>query len=92
MSLFFTTIADRNFKGPFYTLAHVRYRLKRDTGVLERGLGSVGGMIGIRADAIDGAEGSLMHQRHDPGKVGEDSCLLDVPQATENLLLVLDGL
>ena len=34
--------ADRNFKGPFYTLAHVRYRLKRDTGVLERGLGSVG--------------------------------------------------
>ena len=34
--------ADRNFKGPFYTLGHVRYRLKRDTGVLERGLGSVG--------------------------------------------------
>ena len=32
---------DRNFKGPFYTLRHVRYRLKRDTGVLERGLGSV---------------------------------------------------
>ncbi len=36
-------IADRNFKGPFYTLRHVRYRLKRDTGVLERGLGSVSG-------------------------------------------------
>ena len=35
--------ADRNFKGPFYTLRHVRYRLKRDTGVLERGLGSVSG-------------------------------------------------
>ena len=37
------TLADRNFKGLFYTLGHVRYRLKRDTGVLERGLGSVGG-------------------------------------------------
>jgi hypothetical protein len=36
--------ADRNFKGPFYTLGHVRYRLKRDTGVLERGLGSVGAL------------------------------------------------
>ena len=35
----------RNFKGPFYTLRHVRYRLKRDTGVLERGLGSVGGLL-----------------------------------------------
>ena len=33
--------ADRNFKGPFYTLRHVRCRLKRDTGVLERGLRSV---------------------------------------------------
>ncbi len=36
-------VADRNFKGPFYTLGHVRDRLKRDTRVLERGLGSVGG-------------------------------------------------
>ena len=36
--------ADRNFKGPFYTLGHVRDRLKRDTRVLERGLGSVGGV------------------------------------------------
>ena len=36
--------ADRNFKGPFYTLDHVRYRLKRDTGVLERGLESVSGV------------------------------------------------
>jgi hypothetical protein len=36
--------ADRNFKGPFYILRHVRYRLKRETGVLERGLGSVGGV------------------------------------------------
>ena len=34
--------AERNFKGPFYILRHVRKRLKRDTGVLERGLGSVG--------------------------------------------------
>ncbi len=40
-------IADRNFKGPFYTLRHVRYRLKRDTRVLERGLGSVGGNFPI---------------------------------------------
>ena len=38
--------ADRNFKGPSYTLGHVRYRLKRDTGVLERGLGSVGALRG----------------------------------------------
>ena len=38
-------VADKNFKGPFYTLSHVRDRLKRDTGVLERGLGSVGGVI-----------------------------------------------
>ena len=36
--------ADRNFKGPFYILRHVRYRLKRDTGVIERGPGSVGGL------------------------------------------------
>jgi hypothetical protein len=40
-----TSAEDRNFKGPFCTLGHVRYRLKRDTGVLERGLGSVGGVI-----------------------------------------------
>ena len=39
------TAADRNFKDPFYILRHVRYRLKRDTGVLERGLGSVGGIV-----------------------------------------------
>ncbi len=37
--------ADRNFKGPFYTLGHVRDRLKRDTRVLERGLGSVSGIV-----------------------------------------------
>jgi len=37
--------ADRNFKGSFYTLGHVRDRLKRDTRVLERGLGSVGGTL-----------------------------------------------
>ena len=36
-------VTDKNFKGPFYILRHVRYRLKRDTGVLERGLGSVSG-------------------------------------------------
>ena len=35
--------ADRNFKGPSYnTFDYVRYRLKMDTGVLKRGLGSVG--------------------------------------------------
>ena len=38
-------LADRNFKDPSYTLAHVRYRLERDAGVLERGPGSVGGNI-----------------------------------------------
>jgi hypothetical protein len=42
-SRFAVNAADRNFKGPFYTLGHVRDRLKRDTRVLERGLGSVGG-------------------------------------------------
>ena len=43
--------ADRNFKGPFYTLDHVRYRLRGDTGVLERGLGSVSGASRDYADA-----------------------------------------
>ena len=40
-------LADRNFKGPSHILRHVRYRLKRDTGVLERGLGSVGGQYAL---------------------------------------------
>ncbi len=34
--------ADRNFKGPAYTLGHVRQRLRRDTGAPLSGLGSVG--------------------------------------------------
>ena len=62
---------DSNFKGPFYTLGHVRYRLKRDTGVLERGLGSVGGFrlrerhwdhLGFFVLAIDGCN-SLIRER-----------------------------
>ncbi len=47
MSRFAVNAADRNFKGPFYTLRHVRDRLKRDTRVLERGLGSVSGIRGF---------------------------------------------
>ncbi len=33
---------DNNFKGPFYTLRHIRKRPTRDTGELERGPGSPG--------------------------------------------------
>jgi hypothetical protein len=59
--------ADRNFKGPFYTLGHVRYRLKRGTGVLDGRLGSVGGLWKNAAQIVLGlfvrARPELLHNK-----------------------------
>jgi hypothetical protein len=43
--------ADRNFKGPFYTLGHVGSRLRTDAGALERGLASVGERFDKKVDS-----------------------------------------